>query len=158
MEHAKHIIRVVLLLVLVMVLFVVVRHFAIPESFGVYGHYRFDNVAEHAVLTPVHGAPGACGACHDEQTEAMEAGRHSDVSCEVCHAPLGTHVQGDEVIGEMPARRSYRLCGWCHQRLEARPQGFPQVVLVDHVTEQGAEMSEGVCWECHEDAHNPTGE
>ena len=154
MEHAKHIIRAVLLLVVLMVVFVFVRHFAVPESFGMYGHYRFDSIADFAAQAAVHGAPGACADCHDEQAETLSGGKHGSVSCEVCHAPLGVHVEGGEQVAEMPVDRSYALCAVCHERLAARPKGFPQVVLSDHVSENGAEMSERVCLECH-DAHNP---
>lgn len=159
MEHAKHIVRAVLLLVLVGVAFVFVRHFAIPESFGLYGGYRYNSLGEHVMgVSPVHGAPGACANCHDEETRVVSAGKHHAVSCEVCHAPLGTHVQVDERVAEMLTQRSSRLCARCHARLAARPADFPQVVLPDHVTEQGVEMAEEVCWECHENAHSPTEE
>lgn len=157
MEHTKHIVRAVLLLVLIAVVFVIGRHFAIPESFGDYGHYRSDSVAEYAAQNPVHGAPGACAECHDEQSEALTEGKHASVSCEVCHGPLSRHVEADEMVAEMPVHRSYKLCGWCHQRLASRPKDFPQVTFPDHVTEQNVKMTEAVCLECH-DAHNPSEE
>ncbi len=157
MEHAKHIIRAVLLLVIAAVGFVFVRHFAIPASFGEHGHYRFDSVAEYKSQAPLHGAPGACAECHDEEAEAHEEGKHATISCEVCHAPLGQHIKNDEKIGAMPIPRSTEWCGICHQRLIARPKTFPQVVFPDHWIEKGAETTEAVCLECH-DAHNPSEE
>jgi hypothetical protein len=164
MEHTKHIIRAMLLLVVAAVLFVCVRHFMIPESFGAYGHYRYDSVAEFTAYSPVHGTTGICADCHDEQGESLSDGKHSSVACETCHAPLSTHVATDvetggmkkkDKGGDMVVRRSYELCAWCHQRLEARPKEFPQVVIRDHVSEKGEEMAEGVCLECH-DVHNPS--
>ena len=155
MEHTKHIIRAVLLLALIAVLFVLVRHFLYPKSFGEYGHFRFDNVAEYATQTLVHGAPGSCDDCHDEQAEAKVAGKHDSVSCEVCHGPLSGHVEADARIAPMPIQQSYKLCGMCHQRLVARRADFPQVELTAHVIEKGGEMAEAVCLECH-DAHNPS--
>jgi hypothetical protein len=155
MEHAKHIIRAVLLLLVSTAVFVVVRHFAIPESYGAHGPYRFDSVAEFAAQSPVHGPPGACTDCHDDEAETVSGGKHGSVSCEVCHAPLGNHVRDGEKFADMPARRSYTLCGLCHRRLAARPKDFPQVVLMDHVREKGGDMSETACLECH-DAHNPS--
>jgi hypothetical protein len=104
---------------------------------------------------PAHGAPGACLDCHDEQGETHGEGGHKTVSCETCHAPLATHVADDEKVGEMAARRSYRLCAYCHQYLVARPKAFPQVVILDHVTANDAEMSEEICLECH-NAHDPS--
>ena len=155
MEHSKHIIRAVLLLVCAAVVFVLVRHFAIPESFGEYGHYRYDSVAEYAAQIPSHSTAASCGECHDEEAEVHSEGVHRSVSCEVCHAPLGSHVAADQTVGPMPVRRSYKLCGWCHERLEARPQEFPQVVFPEHVTEKGVAMTESVCQECH-NAHDPS--
>ena len=155
MEHAKHIIRAVLLLVLIAVAFVLVRHFLYPDTFGQYGHFRFSSVAEYEAQPLRHGAPGACDGCHDEQAEVKAEGKHLEVSCEVCHGPLGSHVESDKKVAAMPVNQSYELCGWCHQRLVARRDDFPQVVLTDHVIEQGAEMSQAVCLECH-DAHNPS--
>ena len=155
MEHAKHIIRAVLLVILIVVVFIFMRHFAIPESHGRYGSYRFDSVAEHMAQPPVHGAPGGCVECHEEEAEIVSNGTHGTVSCEVCHAPYDKHVQDDEWVAEMPVDRSNAICGRCHERLVARPTEFPQVVIRDHLTEVEAEFSEEVCQECH-NAHNPS--
>lgn len=154
MEHSKHIIRAMLVLLTIGIVFIVLRHFAIPKSFGMYGHYRFDSVAELAAKPPVHGNKELCGDCHAEQAELVREGAHQSVSCEVCHAAIGVHIAAGERIAEMPLRRSNALCGWCHQRLAARPASFPQVVFVEHVTGKGGEMVEGICMECH-DAHDP---
>lgn len=155
MEHAKHIIRAVLLLVSAAVLFVLVRHVLIPESFGDYGHYRYDSVAEYASKEAKHGAPDACADCHDEEAEARAAGKHATVSCEVCHAPLATHVSDDEKTAPMAVRRSTELCGWCHEKLVARPAAIPQVHMTKHVIENDGDLTETACLECH-NAHNPS--
>lgn len=154
MEHAKHIIRAVLLVVVIAVTFALVRHAMIPESYGTYGPYRADSLNEFAAQEAKHGALGSCNDCHDDQAEKLAEGKHGSVSCEVCHGPLAVHVKGDERIAEMPVRRSIELCAWCHERLIARPVDFQQVVIEDHVAEKGEEMREAVCLECH-DAHNP---
>lgn len=155
MEHAKHVIRAVLLLALSTVAFILVRHFAIPQTFGMYGHYRFDSVAEHAGSTPVYGDVQTCAECHGEETEIKAEGKHASVSCEVCHGPLGMHVQGDQKVAAMPVPQSPTFCGRCHQRLVARPKDFPQLVFRNHVVEKGQTMNADVCKECH-DAHNPS--
>ncbi|MHC4080726.1 MAG: hypothetical protein ACYSU2_05350, partial [Planctomycetota bacterium] len=80
------------------------------------------------------------------------------ISCEVCHAPLAAHAAAGEKIADMPIHRSITLCGWCHQRLDARPETFPQINFVEHVTDKGGGELIGqkdVCWECHEYAHDP---
>jgi len=154
MEHTKHIMRAILLLVLAVLVFIVGRHFAIPESFGDHGHFRAENVAEHAIQSPVHGPAGGCAACHDEQAKTVAENEHRSVPCETCHAPLSTHVTAGEKVADMPSFRTYRLCKRCHEQLVARPKDFPQVALPNHVVELGAEMSEDICLECH-DAHDP---
>jgi hypothetical protein len=155
MEHTKHIIRFVLLLILAALVFVVVRHFLVPSSFGDYGHYRSDNIAEIAARPLAHGGPGACVECHADDAAWVAEEEHKSVACEVCHAPLATHVAGGEKIADMPMRQTVELCAWCHQRLAARPETFPQVDLVEHVTEKGGVFAEQICWECHEYAHDP---
>ena len=155
MEHAKHIIRAVLLLAIIVIVLIVARHFASPDSFGRHGAYRFDSVAEHGAKMPVHGPARACDECHDEQAKPKSEGSHKSISCEVCHAPLAGHVKDDEWKAPMPVNRSKSLCAWCHEQLVARPKDFPQVVIADHVAEKEAQMSPNVCLECH-DAHNPS--
>jgi hypothetical protein len=154
MEHAKHIIRAVLLLIAIAVVFVVVRHFLVPDSFGDYGHYRSLSIAEIAARAPAHGAVGACAECHAEEAAWVSEEEHKTVACEVCHAPLATHAAAGEKTADMAVRRTTELCAWCHQRLAARPATFPQVVIVEHVSEKGGELTEGICLECH-DAHDP---
>ena len=154
MEHSKHIIRAVLLLILFAVVFIVVRHFLVPASYGAYGSYRAGSIAEFAAGTPVHGGPASCAECHADDTEWVSEEEHRSISCEVCHAPVAVHAAGGEKTADMPMRRTNDLCGWCHQRLAARPATFPQVNFVDHVAEKEAELTEGICLECH-DAHDP---
>jgi hypothetical protein len=154
MEHSKHIIRAVLLLVAIAVVFFVGRHFLIPGSFGDYGHYRSDSIAEIADRPLAHGGPEACVECHADDTAWVLDEEHGAVACEVCHAPVATHAVGGEKTADMTVRRTTELCAWCHQRLAARPVTFPQVVLIEHVTDKGAELTEGICLECH-DAHDP---
>jgi hypothetical protein len=154
-EHSKHIIRAVLLLIAFAVVFVVVRHFLIPRSFGEYGHFRGESLAEFAARTPAHGGRESCAECHADEVEWVSEEEHGSISCEVCHAPVAAHAAGGEKIAEMPVHPSNALCAWCHQRLVARPATFPQVVFIDHVTEKGGELTEGICLECH-DAHDPT--
>ncbi len=155
MEHAKHIFRAALLLILIAIGFIVVRWFAVPRSFGMYGHYRFNSIAEHMAQLPVHGSATVCQECHDEIWQKRAEGKHTLVSCETCHASLAFHIKEDEKIAAMPVDRSYALCARCHQRLTARPESFPQVVIKNHLMDKEVEMSESVCLECH-NAHDPS--
>lgn len=152
MEHARHVFRVLFVLLIGLVVVIIGRSFLIPSSYGMYGDYRFDNVAEQAkARTPLHGGARACGDCHDDRLSALAKGKHATVSCEVCHAPLGRHVKDGDIVAKMPVDRSFRLCTRCHGKTEGRPAAFPQVVVEQHVT--GGLGAKG-CLECH-DAHSP---
>lgn len=157
MEHARHVFRALLLLVTVMVAISLGRGFLIPRSFGLHGPYRFDNVAEQmAVRPPQHGGVASCAECHPAQAEKRAAGSHEPVTCEVCHAPLALHVTAGKKTAAMPIDPSFTLCARCHRRILGRPEKFPQVVLEQHIHDQGAQgpVEGRVCVDCH-DPHSP---
>lgn len=158
MDHAKHLWRAALLLLLLGGAAVLGRHFLIPPSFGEHGFYRYDSVFDYLAKEPRHGAPGACAQCHDDIAAAKAAGGHAAVACEVCHAALATHVQEGEKIADMAIDRSPALCGYCHQRLQARPAGFPQIDVYEHLDlPRGGLLPAEACRECHdvEGVHSP---
>ncbi len=156
MEHARHVFRVIFVLLLALVAFVLGRSLLVPKSFGMYGNYRFDNVAEQAAIrAPVHAGAAACADCHDDKAKAHDAGVHKRVSCEICHGPLGIHVKDGDLVAQMPVDRSFTLCARCHRKILGRPEKFPQVVLDQHVQQMGQAKLEGkVCLDCH-DPHSP---
>lgn len=157
MEHSRHVFRALFVLLLVLVAIVFGRTLLVPDTYGLYGPYRHANVAEQAnARAPSHGGAAACAECHDDRAKALAAGAHRQVSCEVCHGPLGRHVKDGDVVAAMSVERSFTLCAQCHRKILGRPEKFPQVVLEQHVHEQGARSRlEGkVCLECH-DAHSP---
>ncbi len=152
MEHGRHVFRVLFVLLLAIVVFVVGRTLLIPKSYGLYGPYRFDNVAEQAsVREPVHMGAASCADCHAERAKAHAAGAHKVVSCEICHGPLGKHVKDKQVIAKATVPQSFTLCARCHQKVLGRPEKFPQVVLSQHVQSR---LEGKVCFECH-DPHSP---
>lgn len=152
MEHARHVFRVALLLIAGLAVVSIGRTFLVPSSFGLYGPYRFDNVAEQMkVREPAHAGPAACGECHEKEFKKRAAGKHRTVSCEVCHAPKAFHVRADGSVETMPIDRSYTLCARCHRKILGRPAKFPQVVLEQHLN--GPPEGEA-CIQCH-DAHSP---
>jgi hypothetical protein len=152
MEHARHVFRAGLVLLVVVVAVSITRTFLVPKSYGDYGSYRYDNVAEQRVArVPRHGGVESCAACHAKQAKERAAGSHKTVSCEVCHGPLALHASAGTVTGPMPVDRGSALCARCHRRVAGRPEKFPQVVLHEH----NAEMHEtGGCIACHQ-PHSP---
>ena len=91
-RHSKHLYRAALVLAGLVTAIIAARVLLTPESFGQFGFYRGDNVAEQRALPAHHGWHGACDSCHEEQAQARAGGAHRAVPCETCHAPLATHV------------------------------------------------------------------
>jgi hypothetical protein len=153
MEHARHVFRILLVLLVGVTGVTLGRSLLVPKSYGMYGAYRFDNVAEQAVARPpLHAGAAACGDCHEERLAATSKGAHVRVSCEVCHAPLGLHVRDGDVVAPMRVDRSFTLCARCHRKIDGRPAAFPQIALELHA--DGAATSGKACLECH-DPHSP---
>ncbi|HET8539291.1 MAG TPA: cytochrome C [Anaeromyxobacter sp.] len=156
MEHARHVFRVIFVLLLALVAFVLGRTWLVPKSYGLYGPYRFDNVAEQAAIrAPLHAGAASCAGCHEEKAKKLAAGVHQHVSCEVCHGPAGRHAKEGKVVAKAAIDRSFTNCARCHRKILGRPEKFPQVVLEQHVQQMGPSALEGkVCLECH-DPHSP---
>jgi len=157
LQHAKHIVRAGLLLVLGVVALVLGRSLFVPKTWGEFGHYRGANVAEQMDHPVVHGGNQACEECHPDEYEEVTGGVHASLACESCHAPLAAHVADEEMIAEMPVQRSRSLCLNCHEQMDARPATHPQVIWKAHLKDQGVEESDftdAVCFDCHE-AHAP---
>ena len=124
-------------------LFLVARYFLVPDSFGQYGHYRGESLAENEAK-PVHYAgKQACIECHEDINEKLETDLHAELSCEVCHGPGDAHIQApDSVILEKPSTRQF--CGTCHTKTPARPaKAITQVDIEEHHIEKNN------CIDCH---------
>jgi predicted CXXCH cytochrome family protein len=154
MEQSKHVIRMLFLLILVLIGFHILRTLFTPKSFGKYGHFRADNVEEQMVRPVMHGGSNSCAPCHEDKSGDVRAGKHGSVECEVCHAPLATHIKDGAPIAKMLRFRSASLCLRCHDSLDARPTGFPQIRVDEHLRKGSVEMSPDVCMNCH-DPHSP---
>jgi hypothetical protein len=125
-----------------MLLGIVLRHLLVPSTFGDRGFYRAASLSEHMSMPLVHGLPTSCAGCHQDQQEAIENGTHASVSCEVCHAPLALHANPAEdptgKFADMPMDRTYRSCAYCHMKVLARPNDFPQIDFEEHLITVGA--------------------
>ncbi|HEY3296736.1 MAG TPA: hypothetical protein VGL38_14995 [bacterium] len=131
---------------LLVVLFIVVRWVAQPDSFYQYGHYRGKALSELA-SAPVKFIPRAtCAECHEDQAKQNAAGPHVHISCQSCHGPGSDHVDNPTaeniilpVVGQ--------TCVRCHAQNAARPASFPQIDVKDHAGKKQ-------CTDCHV-THNP---
>lgn len=156
LEHAKHVFRAAILLLMVVVTLLLGRSLFVPPTWGEYGSYRGANVEEHRSRPVLHGGDRSCEPCHSEQYEIHLEGVHHSLRCEMCHGPVARHVDLDEgeVVAEMPVKRSRELCENCHRFLSARPSTFPQIDPREHITDNGGELSADACFDCH-DPHSP---
>ncbi len=143
-KDAGHLFRFAGLFVIGTLTFLGIRGLFVPKSFGEYGHYRGNAIAEVAAR-PIHYAGHqACETCHTDVVDKKKDGKHAHVNCEACHGPLAKHADDPSV--EPTKLDTAVLCLRCHAASAAKPTGFPQVAE-DH--------SGGLpCETCHQ-PHSP---
>lgn len=145
-KDAEHLVRLAGTFVLVLVVFLLIRQHFIPKSFGQFGHYRGNALAELSSKPIVFAGHRACEDCHSDVLEVKRAGKHAGVNCEACHGALAKHADDPaSVTPQLPDTAV--LCARCHEENIAKPRAFPQVVSTQH--------SGGVaCKSCHQ-PHSP---
>lgn len=145
-KDAGHLFRFAGLFVLAFIIFLVVRGFVVPKSFGQYGHYRGNAMSEIAAHPVKYAGHEACETCHTDKAEEKNKGKHAHVNCEACHGALAKHAEDPAAVTPTKPDTAV-LCARCHTATAAKPKGFPQVNPTDH--------SNGVpCQTCHQ-PHNP---
>jgi len=146
LKDYEHLLRVALVFAIGAIVFVLVRAVLVPRSFGEYGHYRGNAIAEIAAKTPVFAGHQVCETCHTDVATMKNAGKHVTVNCEACHGALANHAD-DPVTIQPPKLDTAILCVHCHEVNGARPADFPQIVAEEH--------SAGLpCETCHQ-PHSP---
>ena len=144
----KHISRLVLLLVLVLLGAYAARSLLVDPSYYRFGHYRADAVPEIASQTPLYQGSDHCRTCHAERNADWARGAHKTVQCEVCHGI--DHGHPDDGKSLIPADK-IKLCTTCHLAITGRPAKQPQIVLGEHPF-PGEETPQ--CHTCH-NPHSP---
>jgi uncharacterized CHY-type Zn-finger protein len=140
-KDAEHLIRLAGAFVIGFAIFLVLRAYFVPKSFGEYGHYRGDALAELSSKPTSYAGHQACEDCHADVLQVKKAGKHAGVNCEACHGPLAKHAEDPaSVVPQLPDTAV--LCARCHEENIAKPKAFPQVVSKRHL---GGE----VCKSCH---------
>jgi Cytochrome c554 and c-prime len=145
-KDVGHLFRFAGLFVLAFLVFLLIRGYVVPKSFGQYGHYRGAAIAEIAAR-PVHFAGHqTCETCHSDVADLKSKGKHAQVNCEACHGPQAKHA--DDPGTFTPQKTDVTtLCVRCHAASVAKPKNFPQVNAEEH--------SGGVaCDTCHQ-PHSP---
>ena len=145
-KDAEHLFRLAAVFLLGVVLFLIVRSRLVPRSFGQYGHYRGEAVAEIAALPVAYAGHQVCEGCHTDVLDVKSKGVHKEVACESCHGPLARHA--DDPASVQPAKLdTARLCVRCHEENLAKPKNFPQVASSAH-------SGGAACNSCHQ-PHSP---
>jgi len=140
----KHIVRLILLIVAIVVVAAIAPQFLTVDSFYRFGHYRANSVTEIANKELVYQTTRYCHGCHTERRAQWSAGSHKTVVCEVCHGPAQGHPQNGKL--PIPAD-TVRLCTQCHEAMPGRPVTQPQIQVAQH---SGGQQ----CNVCH-NPHSP---
>ena len=142
-----HLKRLLMLGVMIVLLFLLLKHLLTPVSFGQFGHYRgkaIDEIAAHQVKFVGNKA---CVSCHDTIVTMRNEGYHSDLSCEGCHGAAYLHVDHPK-LEKLFKPDSREFCGKCHSFNKARPgKAITQQNIKDH-------HPEDKCIKCH-NPHQP---
>jgi uncharacterized CHY-type Zn-finger protein len=146
-KDAGHLFRLASVFLVGGILFLVLRGFLVPSSFGQYGHYRGNAIKEAAAARPIsYAGHQVCESCHADILEVKSKGVHKGVACEACHGPLAKHA--DDPASVQPAKLDTAvLCVRCHEANLAKPKNFPEVVSAEH-------SGGAPCETCHQ-PHSP---
>jgi hypothetical protein len=128
-----HLFRLASVFLVGILLFVIVRGFMVPRTFGQYGHFRGAAISEIAAKPVVYAGHQVCEGCHGDVLEVKGKGKHARVACESCHSALAAHA--DDPASVQPEKLDTAvLCVRCHEANSAKPKWFPQVVSADHAS------------------------
>jgi hypothetical protein len=145
-KDTQHLLRMAFIFLAGTAVFLIVRAFLVPPSFGEYGHYRGDSISEVAASPVSFAGHQTCETCHADILEMKQKGKHVGVNCEACHGPLAKHADDPGTI-HPPKLDTAVLCVRCHEANVAKPAGFPQIQAAEH-------MPGLTCETCHQ-PHSP---
>ncbi len=145
-KDSIHLIRPAAVFLAGLLLFLVVRAYIVPPTFGQYGHYRGAVLDEVRARPVKYAGQETCAGCHVEETEVKGKGKHATVACEACHGPAARHADDPGSMRPMKPEGT-ALCAGCHEMDAAKPKWFRQVNTKEH-------MPGMKCTECHA-AHSP---
>jgi uncharacterized CHY-type Zn-finger protein len=146
LKDAGHLFRFAGLFVIAFLVFLAVRGYVVPKTFGQYGHYRGAAIGEIAARPVKFAGHQTCENCHTDIADTKTKGKHAHVNCEACHGALASHA--DDPTAVTPVKPdSAVLCARCHTASAAKPKGFPQVDPADH-------SGGAPCATCH-NPHSP---
>jgi hypothetical protein len=145
-KDAAHLFRLAAVFAAGFLIFILVRGYMVPKSFGQYGHYRGNALAEIKAQPVNYAGHEVCETCHSDVLDVKSKGKHVRVNCEACHGPQAKHANDPGSI-KPETLDTAKLCVRCHEANSAKPKKFPQVASAEH--------SAGLaCNTCHQ-PHSP---
>jgi len=145
-KDKEHLVRMAGIFAAGIVAFLILQFALVPDTFGLYGHYRAAAIGDVARKPIVYAGRAACVSCHGVIAETQHKGKHATLGCEGCHGALMQHVASPRTV--KPAKLvAAKLCANCHEKNIARPKTHKQVHAAEH-------SSGEACTSCH-DAHAP---
>lgn len=132
LKDTGHLFKLALVFAVGGAVFLAVRGFMVPASFGQYGHYRGNAIQEIASRPVAYAGHQTCESCHADVLEIKAKGKHAHVACESCHGPLASHADDPSTTPEKLDIAT--LCVRCHEASSAKPRWFPQVASEEHST------------------------
>lgn len=142
----KYVIRLIIAFAAFIGIFLVLRHYLTPDSFGDLGHYRADAIDEIKNLPTKYMGRETCVMCHDDIDTVIVKGHHAKINCETCHGPGYLHSE-DPKPENIERNTERKFCGKCHFKNASRPGFMKQIDPAEH-------NPEGECVECH-NPHEP---
>jgi len=140
--------------ILGLVVFLVIRAYAVPPSFGDIGWFRADAIDEIANKSVKFSESSRCFSCHYEEYTIWGINEHKNVSCQSCHGAMASHVENPEIGAEEDYfsleyyKTDREFCLSCHQTDFSKPKDFPQVSVSEH------QKVLSKCMNCH-NPHDP---
>ena len=143
----KQLTRLIIVFLIFISLFLVIRHFLVPESFYKFGHYRADALKDNEDHQVKYIDAAMCSACHTDIDSLKVSGPHKNINCQTCHGPGYLHVEDpSKNVLIKPTERAF--CGKCHSLNAARPCN---IIKQQDIAQHNIDNK---CVECH-NPHQP---
>lgn len=141
-QDKEHLVRMAGIFAAGIAAFLLLQLLLVPDTFGLYGHYRAAAIGDQMRKPLAYAGRGACAGCHAAVVDAQKAGKHAALGCEGCHGALLGHAAAPARVKPRKLAAA-KLCPVCHEASIARPKEQKQVKSAEH---SGGEP----CDTCHQ--------
>ncbi|HXW68778.1 MAG TPA: cytochrome c3 family protein [Dissulfurispiraceae bacterium] len=130
----NHVFRPLFLVIGIIILTLLVRHFYVPRDFGIhqrgymYGWYREGNIEDWKKVRVKYQGRDYCKDCHSDKFASIMESPHAIIQCENCHGPAMDHPADPP---KLAIDRSRALCLRCHYPLPYPTSGRAKIKWID---------------------------